>query len=216
MMQDDPAIEVVMLHLNIDEDAAHVWVDYIAKLTFGNDPSIYDLKRDIENLENLERSLNAVIMVLDISSMTQAAQDALGLRMIWGPFAEELIARSGQESETFSDEFHAYPDKVGQKASGALHALEDNITAIRDAIKSTKRHIEQSSQSRVGTGRINFKGIQLVNSARDVWRLSTGKEAPSKALNPEAKFGKFLSDLFDAFEIGGDPRAAFRAWAAMQ
>lgn len=215
-MHDDPAVEVVMQHLDLSEDAAAIWVDYIAKLTFGNDPSIYDLKRDVENLESLERSLNAVMAALDVYSMTQAAQDALGLRLIWGPFADELIEKSGQKSENFSEEFFSYPEKTGRNAAAALQALEDNIAAIRDAIKSTKRQIENSSRSRIGTGRINFKGIQLVNSARDVWRLSTGKDAPNKALNPASKFGKFLSDLFDAYEIGGDPRAAFRAWSAMQ
>ena len=215
-MHDDPAFDVIMRHLNLNEDQAYVWVDYIAKLTYGDDPRIFDLKRDVENLENLDRALNAVLAALDFSAMTQAARDTLGFRMIWGPLSDELIARSGQKSETFSEEFHSYPERVGKKAIGALQALEDNIQPIRDAIQSTKRHIEKSSRARKGTGRINFKGIQLVNSARDVWRLSTGNEAPSKALNPASRFGKFLCDLFEAFEIEGDPRAAFRAWADTQ
>lgn len=215
-MNDDPAIEVVMRHLDLTEDGAFFWVDYIAKQTYGSDPQIFDLKRDVENLENLDRALSAVLSALDFSAMTQAASDALTFRMIWGPFSDELIARSGQKSEAFSEEFHSYPERVGQKASGALQALEDNIQTIRDAIQSTKRHIEGSSRARKGTGRINFRGIQLVDSARNVWRLSTGNEAPSKALNPASRFGNFLCDLFEAFEIEGDPRAAFRAWAATQ
>lgn len=215
-MVQDPALEVIMKHLNLNEGVANIWVDYIAKLTYGDDPKIFDLKRDIENLENLDRALSAVLAALDFSAMTQAASDTLGFRMIWGPFSDELIARSGQKIETFSEEIRSYPERFGQKASGALQTLEDNIQPIRDAIQSTKRHIEKSSRARKGTGRINFKGIQLVNSARDVWRLSTGNEAPSKALNPASRFGKFLCDLFEAFEIEGDPRAAFRAWAATQ
>lgn len=210
-MHDDPAQDVIMRHLNLTEDQAYHWVEYIAKLTYGDDPPIFDLKRDVENLD---RALNAVLAALDFSAMTQAARDTLGFRMIWGPFSDELIARSGQKFETFSEEFQSYPERVGQKASVALQALDENIQPIRDAIQSTKRHIEKSSRTRKGTGRINFKGIQLVNSARDVWRLSTGNEAPSKALNPASRFGKFLCDLFEAFEIEGDPRAAFRAWAA--
>jgi hypothetical protein len=216
MMADDPAFEVIMRHLNLTEDQASIWVDYIAKCTYGNDPPIFDSNRDVENLENLNRALNAVLAALDFSAMTQAACDTLGFRMIWGPFSDELITRSGQKSETFSEEFHSYPEIVGKKAIGALQALKDNIQPIRDAIDSTKRYIEKSSHARKGTGRINFRGIQLVNSARDVWRLSTGKDAPSRALNPASRFGKFLCDLFEAFEIEGDPRAAFRAWAATQ
>ncbi len=215
-MHDDPAIEVVMRHLELNENAAFVWVDYIAKLTYGEDPPIFFLKRDVENLENLDRALNGVLLALDLSAMTQAARDLLLLRMMFGPFYDELITRSGQKSETFSEEFQSYPERVGRRATDALRALEGNISTIRDAIKSTKRHIEKASRAQKGTPRINFKGIQLVNSARNVWHLSTGKEAPSKALNPASRFGKFLCDLFEAFEIEGDPRAAFRAWAATQ
>lgn len=215
-MHDDPALDVLMRHLGLTEDRAFYWADRIAKFTYGDDPAIFDLKHDVENLERLDRALNAVVAALEMTSMTQAAHDELGFRMIWGPFAEELIEKSGELSETFSPDFHSYPDRVGRKATDALHALEDNISTIRDAIVSTKRKIETSTRSRKGTARMNFKGIQLVNSARDVWRLVTGCEAPSKALNPASKFGEFLCDLFIAFEIEGDPRAAFRAWAALQ
>ncbi|MFC5737727.1 hypothetical protein [Sinirhodobacter huangdaonensis] len=215
-MGDAIAIRVLMQHLEVNEEAAAVWVDYIENLTFGHDPVIYDLKRDVENLENLERALNLVLEALDFGAMTQAARDDLGRRLIWGPHTDTLISRSGEEASSFDLEILSYPEKVGRKAADSLQALEDNFLTIRGAIRSTKRHIEKSPSARIGTGRINFSGIQLVKSAREVWRFATGNDAPNKALNPASRFGKFLCDLFEAFEIGGDPRAAFRAWAATQ
>lgn len=215
-MSDDPVTVALMVHLEVNEAGAEIWADYIAKLTFGNDPAIFDLKRDLEGLENLERALTALIAALQPEAMTQAASDALGFRMIWGPHADELRKRSGEPIETFDPDMLSYPERVGKKAAYSLSALEQSATTIRAAVLATKREINTSTRARKGTGRINFRGIQLVNSARDVWRLSTAKEAPARSLNPASRFGKFLCDLFDAFEIEGDPRAAFRAWVALQ
>lgn len=213
-MHDDPAYDVIMRHLGLNENQAYHWVDYIAKLTYGQDPQIYDLKKDLQNLESLDRALNAVLAAVDISAMTQAARNALSIRMLFGPYYGELVDRSGHEAGRISAECRLYSEHSGRKATDALIALEDSASAIRDAIQSTKRYIEQSPLSKKGTERINFMGIQLVNSAREVWRLSTGRDAPAKALNPASKFGRFLCDLFDAFEVEGDPRAAFRTWAS--
>ena len=37
-MHDDPAYDVIMRHLNLTEDQAYHWVDYIAKLTYVSHP----------------------------------------------------------------------------------------------------------------------------------------------------------------------------------
>lgn len=215
-MHDDPAYDAVMRHLGLNEDQAYHWVDYIAKFTYGEDPHLFDLKRDIENLESLDRALVSALAALDGEAMTQSAQEAFQLRMHFGPHLAELMAGSGQPAHNFSEEFHQYPKEVGLKVTGALRALQDEFQNIRRAIHDTKRDIESSSRSKIGVSRINIRGVQLVYSAREVWRLSTGEEAPRKSLNPTSRFGKFLSDLFEAFEIDGDPRSAFRAWSRLE
>lgn len=215
-MSDDPVIQVIMQHLNLNAAAAEVWADYIAKLTFGNEPSVFDLKRDLEALDNLERALKALVSALQPGTMTQAASDTLGFRMIWGPHTETLREKSGERAETFDPEVLSYPGRVGQKVALSLGELEEHATAIRAAIQASKREIKLSGRARIGASRINFTGVQLVNSVRDVWQLETGEEAPRRALNPGSRFGKFLSEMFDAFEVDGDPRAAFRAWVSLQ
>lgn len=212
-MHDDPAHEAMKRHLGCSDEQALEWVDYIAKFTYGHPEPFFDLKRDVENLENLDRALNAVIAALDFGAMTVSARDALGFRLIWGRYAHPM---SGQKLEEIGDNVRSYAETTGRKATDALQTLEDNASVIKDAVRLTKRHIESSLQSRKGTKRINLEGVQLVGSARDVWKLSTGRDAPLKALNPASSFGRFLYDLFDAFEVEGDARAAFRAWAKMQ
>jgi hypothetical protein len=60
---------------------------------------------------------------------------------------------------------------------------------------------------------MNLIGIQLVEAARFVWELSGANTAPTKDLNTASAFGAFLADLFEACEVQGDVRSAFRAWA---
>ncbi|ESQ76908.1 hypothetical protein [Asticcacaulis sp. YBE204] len=209
MMHNDPAFEVIMRHLNLNEEAAHVWVDYIAKFTYGESAPIYDLLHDINNLENLDRALTTVVTALEPSTMTGAAHNRLNMRISFGAHLENI---SGQRLDTLDESILKYIEIDGKAAHGSLRALEENIANIRTAIRLTKRDIEQSKSSVKGISRINLDGVQLVNSARDVWKLSTGKTAPARGLNPASPFGKFLYDLFEAFEIPGDAKSAFTAW----
>lgn len=212
-MHCDPAVDVMLRHLNLAEDKARFWANFIAQKTYSTEPQIFDLKRDVENLENLDRALCATAAALDVSAMTQAAQGILSFKTLFGP----VLDLSRYDTESLAETVRNPPLQMGGKdALDALRALDETIPIIREAIKSAKRHVEQSPHARIGTQRINLKGIQLVDCARDLWCLATGKSAPSRSLNPASRFGKFLTDLFEVFEIEGDPRAAFRAWAALQ
>lgn len=203
-LKDDPAIEVVRRHFDLSEDAAAVLVEYMEELTFGSAPVMFDLKRDIEALETLERAINATLAALDLSTWTPAAHDEFGHRLVFGKHADTI--RAGGVSIEESDRM------VAEERTDALSILERDIAKIRGAIKATKRHIETSRQARKATDRINVTGVQMVACARSVWKMQTGSDAPAKGLNPATPFGRFLADMFAAFELDGDPRAAFRAW----
>jgi hypothetical protein len=213
MMQCDPAVDVMLRHLNLTEDKARYWLNFIAQITYSTEPHIFDLKRDVENLENLDRALCATLAALDVSAMTQAAQSALWFKILYGP----VLDLSGSDTESLVETLRYPPlQRGGKEATDALRAMQDNIPIIREAIRSARRHIEQSPRAKIGTRRINLEGVQLVDCARLVWCEASGKDAPSKSLNPASKFGMFLCDLFEVLEVEGDPRSAFRAWAGLQ
>lgn len=214
-MPHDPAVDVLLRHLEISEEKAGYWANFIAQYAYNTEPHMFDKKRDVENLENLERALTSILAALDVYSMTQSAQSIFHVKVLCGGQID--LNPKAHNIETLSEIIRNRTFQPGAKdASDALQALQKNAPIIREAIRSTKRHIRQSTDARIGTKRINFKGIQLVESARLVWLEQSGKPAPINSLNLASKFGMFLCDLFEALEVEGDPRSAFRAWAALQ
>jgi len=182
----DPVEDVVQRHLGLDGEAAYRVADSICKLGIGDDPFLYDAKRDAENLERIARALLELAAALDVDAMTQAAQDTLSRALLVGQ---------------------------GRPAAAALHEIAAHADAIRRGVRAAHDEIRRSEHARKALSRVNLRGVQMVAVARDEWERFTGRPAPLRALNVWAPFGKFLCDLFEAAEIEGDPRAAFRAWA---
>ena len=212
-MQTNDPCDVLIRHLKISADQAEIWDAYIAKLTFGQDPHVFDFKRDLEGLENLERAMTALSTALDIKVMTESAYGRLLFNILFGPYAEAL--GEGKNGPNLPEGHSKYAEEIGKKVTYWIRDLEEHLPRVRDAIQATKKHIRSSPQSKIGVNRMNLTGIQLVENARSVWRLSTGSDAPEKSLNPASPFGKFLYELFEAYQIEGDPRSAFRAWSSL-
>jgi len=63
-------------------------------------------------------------------------------------------------------------------------------------------------------GNTNWEAVFAVDALRVVWWQNTGREAPSKALNPASEFASFLRDGFRYLEVEANPIAAFRRWVA--
>lgn len=184
----DPVADVVRRHLGLDGEAACRVADSICKLGIGDDPFLYDAHRDAANLERIARAVHELSAALDVDAMTQAAQDTLSRALVIGR---------------------------NSSAAAALHEIAEHADSIRRGVWAAHDEIRRDNTLRKGVSRMNLRGVQMVAVARDEWERFTGEPAPARALNLSAPFGKFLSDLFDAAEIEGDPRAAFRAWAAL-
>lgn len=200
--------EILCQYLKIDPQRASYVHERLAKYAFGDDPFLFDEVRDMALLERIERAVRELVEASDVCNLTQAAGDTLSRNLLWGPHMERV-----ENGLLFPDaEMKQYVEKVGKPAASAFHGLRDHAETILLGVNSTKREIRTSDRSRKALSRMNLRGIQLVDAARDIWEAETGKNAPEKALNPATAFGKYLSELFDAFEVGGDPKAAFRAW----
>lgn len=211
-VMDDLVAEVVRRHLNVSTAVAQFRARGILELAFENEPDLFDVKRDLENLENLSRALGQVIVSLEPGSMTQAARgelEATALQRIHDRFLSKGI-----------DYWNLDRTPGGLTGEAALACLRDLAAlvemadSVRRAIRLTKRVVENSDNARPSLARHNTRGIQLVIAARRTWAADAGQSPPEgNDLNEAGPFGSFLADLFDACGIEGNPRAAFRAWA---
>ncbi|MBL4873578.1 MAG: hypothetical protein JKY41_09340 [Rhodobacteraceae bacterium] len=106
-----------------------------------------------------------------------------------------------------------YIEKQGKPQKAAIEMLPNYVPELNNAITKTKEDILASPRTRKSPSQINLGGVQCVEAARIVWEENTGKKPPSKGLNAGSAFGKFLADLFEAYEIEVELKSAFRAWA---
>ncbi|WP_185803980.1 hypothetical protein [Pontivivens nitratireducens] len=209
----DGVKKAMEVHLSQSDDDPHRLAGVLMDRAFLQEWAVYDQPKDLEALSRLDAAVSEIER-LYYFGLTQAASDNLGARMVHGPHYDGLM----QCEITLLDsdagrDLLAYHSETGQQVTSALSSVEEFSAAIRDAIAKTKDDIMVSERARKSTARINLVGIQLVEAARFVWELSGDNKAPTKDLNTASAFGAFLADVFEACEVQGDVRSAFRAWA---
>ncbi|PHR03893.1 MAG: hypothetical protein COB29_12995 [Sulfitobacter sp.] len=200
-------------HLDNSSGAPHRLGHVLLDRAFLQKWAVYDQPKDLEALNRLDAAVSEIER-LYYFGLTQAASDNLGARMVHGPHYDGLM--QGEITLVDSDagrDLLAYHSETGQQVASALSSVEEFSAAIREAIAKTKDDIKVSERARKSTARMNLVGIQLVEAARFVWELSGANKAPTKDLNTASAFGAFLADVFEACEVQGDVRSAFRAWA---
>jgi hypothetical protein len=210
---EDNVKNVMEVHFGQSDDDPHRLAGVLMDRAFLQKWAVYDQPKDLEALSRLDAAVSEIER-LYYFGLTQAASDNLGARMVHGPHYDGLI--QGEISLVDSDggrDLLAYHSETGQRVASALSSVEEFSAAIREAIAKTKADILKSERARKSTARMNLIGIQLVEAARFVWELSGANTAPTKDLNTASAFGAFLADLFEACEVQGDVRSAFRAWA---
>lgn len=208
----DPIIEVLKEHLGIDDERAKLFKTMID----GNQKDsrhlgLFDLKRDVEALEHMERALKELTRVLDTDTLTPSARELLLL---------ELNHRLNPEAQKFNSKdplvslFTQHFDV--ERGLLELSDLKQKIEIIHGTIGSIKSVVFLSSKSRKGISRMNTRAINLVGMSKIIWLLSQKKQPPAKELNPATPLGEFLYDLFEACGVKGDPKASYRAWSKLE
>lgn len=62
-------------------------------------------------------------------------------------------------------------------------------------------------------GKVNWAAVAVVHEARQAWRATTGRDAPRHLRSGKpSPFAQFLNAIFEAAQIGADPRSAMKAW----
>jgi hypothetical protein len=209
----DRVRKAMEVHLGQSDDDSDRLAGALMDRAFLQKWAVYDQPKDLEALNRLDAAVSEIEQLYDFG-LTQAAREKLGARMVHGPHYDGL--KQGEITGVDSDagrELLAYHSETGQQVASALSSVVEFSTAIREAIAKTKSEIMVSELSRKSTARMNLVGIQLVEAARFVWELSGANKAPTKDLNTASAFGAFLADIFEACEVQGDVRSAFRAWA---
>jgi hypothetical protein len=94
------------------------------------------------------------------------------------------------------------------------HLESDKVlsTSISRFEKYALRAIEIAQDTR----NINWQAVHAIDTLRILWWRNTGKDAPSRALNPASKFAAFLDDGFHWLDIDADHISAFKRWSAMR
>jgi hypothetical protein len=98
---------------------------------------------------------------------------------------------------------------------GLIHTLwqmEDaglTLKVIDKLIADSDRLVDLTPEK----ANVNWPALNAVHALRWLWWRNTGKQAPSRALNPASKFHTYLTDGFEFLEIGSDPVSAFKRWA---
>lgn len=200
-------------HLNNLQDTSHRLAGVLLDRAFLQKWPVYDHPKDLEVLDRLDAAVSEIEELYHFG-LTRAASDTFGARMVHGPHYDGL--HNGSIAYVDSDEARnmmAYHKETGRKVAFALSTVAEFSTEIHDAITQTKKEIVASKRARKSTSKMNLIGIQLVEATRFVWELAGNREAPTRDLNIATAFGIFLSDVFEACEVDGDVRSAFRAWA---
>lgn len=209
---DDAIAGVMQRHLNVSPAVARFRARGFLEMAFDDDPYLFDKTRDLDNLDRLSRALGEAIVALKPDAMTQAAR-----RDLEGAAIYRAHERFLKQDVAYWDMDRTPGGLTGDAALACLRdldALAELATAVRGAIRLTKQVVEDSDRARPSLARLNLRGVQVVEVARRIWATDSGTPAPSGSdLNVAGPFGAFLSDLFEACGIEGDPRAAFRAWS---
>ncbi|MCK8483947.1 hypothetical protein MUY21_07850 [Aliiroseovarius sp. S2029] len=204
-------INIAKNQLDPDEERADNYAEMILEAAFVNGRSFFHRSADLNALSELEKAIAKLVYQLD-SSLTSEARHTLNMYFLYGSAFDTLYQGDSINNEKAKD----YREEKGNTINRAVNELVRNIKEIRCAINLTKKRIENSSQAKQSPSKINIHGINLVDISRHVWAVAHKRDAPSSDLNIATAFGHFLSDLFDACGIEGDPRSAFRAWVREQ
>jgi hypothetical protein len=90
-----------------------------------------------------------------------------------------------------------------------VHSLPDALARV---LPRGVEHLKTMTPA----GRTNWRAVTTVDHCRAFWMARTGAEAPSRGLNPESPFARFLADMLDALDVKANPVAAFAAWKRVE
>lgn len=91
---------------------------------------------------------------------------------------------------------------------------EELVFTFKSILRAARNAEEMRDRWRAGHGK-NTKAILLIEEARITWKVLSKRGAPTKRLNLETRFGRFLVDVFDAVGIHLDLPNAYRAWSEL-
>lgn len=199
--------EIAKDQLNADEENAENYAEMILESAFVNGRSFFHKSADLNALDDLEKVITKLAYQLN-NSLTSEARQTLTMHVLYGA-ALDTLHDGNKVDKVRANE---YRETTGAAINRAINKFVGSTGEIRRAIHLTKKQIETSSLAKQSPAKINVHGINLVDVSRQVWAMAHKREAPSSDLNIATAFGHFLSNLFDACGIEGDPRSAFRAW----
>ena len=169
---------------------------------------VIDGLRDLEALQRIDRALIELSRACSDVAITGAAALRVQHALMFGPHLENP---NRDKEASF-----AYVEAHGQPNAIAFSKIAYETAVFREAITKVIRGIKSDPRTKRSLKLINVEAIGLVDGCRFIWKMATGKDAPSKDLNPASKFATFLADAMETCEIPGDPRSAFLAWAREQ
>ena len=166
----------------------------------------FDRTKDIDALSRIDRALLEVRRAYSDAALTTAAKSELFKNLLFGPQLSE-------PQNSNQDGLRAYANDQGTLNASAFARVSEETETFRKAIADTIEEIRTSPYAKRSLSLVNINAIGLVEGCRFVWKLATGKEAPTRDLNPATKFAVFLADAMDVCGLDADPRSAFLAWA---
>jgi hypothetical protein len=172
---------------------------------------IFETAKDRNGLEELARAVMTIERILH-GGLSETAQGALSERLFFGDSVQNWTTKE-QPTDLEEmlgkiltmNEFQA----AGGRERLALFTLADDVRSTLTAIEETKLEVAGPAGR---TKPVNRPEVQAVDAARIVWELAGRKKAPAKDLAVGSPFFDFLSDVFYALELTGQPKSAFRAW----
>ncbi len=191
---------------------------------FGAQPYLYKPGADVSQLTRL-RSTLAKLQIHVAHDLSDSAMHRLRTRMFFGAYTPQIPVDEPYELSMFllengitdnsagvEDELLHQVRNVGEPLEAAFDDFLASIPALLTAIDNTISDIQTSPRARGGPPP-DLKSVQFVEAARIAWQENTNKGIPQGELNGASPFGKYLSDLFDAYyDTSRDIRPAFRAW----
>lgn len=209
-----PLATVIAKHTGVEGAGAAWFADRLHSHGVMNGYRVYSRAKDIEALRELDVAIAKIQRLIgDDGPLTSLAYERLFMELFHGGHGSNL-SREGVEAD--SEQGKAllnHIEEKGRSDSDFIFMVEERGDAIRAAIKRTVVEVESSPMTRVSATKINESEIALVDAARFIWQLATDTDAPAKDLNLASPFGEFLADVFEVYEMAGEPRSAFRAWA---
>ena len=109
------------------------------------------------------------------------------------------------------DELADHVDEILKFLLDLQHMEQGVLSRVLKAFSdSASRAIDQVPNQ----GNIHWKAMDAIDGLRILWWRNTGKDGPSRALNPASRFASYLRDAFDFLEIKANPESAFKRWVA--